>query len=85
MFDLDWYGSDVPAKQCFAVAYEEELTPGEYIEVDLALHVAWAQELNRQERDQHRGDAQEMAEVGPNPHSHPRCDGATVVRLGAGV
>jgi hypothetical protein len=62
-----------------AVAYEKELAPGEYLEVDLPLHYSWENGLERQERDQHCGDGEEMAES--DPHSRPQCSGANVIRL----
>jgi hypothetical protein len=87
LFDLDWYGNGrIPAKQCFAVAYGEEYTPGEYIEVDLPLHYSWEEERRRQERNRTRDDAQEMAEKGPNPYSDSQRCGATVIPFGrAGI
>jgi hypothetical protein len=80
LFDLDWYGTGTPAKQCFAVAYEEELAPGEYMEVGLPLHCSWEEEQRRQKRNRPRDVAQKMTEKGPNP-SDSQCCGANVIPL----
>jgi hypothetical protein len=77
LFDLDWYGSDVSAKQCFAIANEEELAPGEYMEIGPPLHWSWEDERRRQERNGRRGDAQEMAEVPPKEEASANNSGSS--------
>jgi hypothetical protein len=64
LFDFNYMKIGVPPKECFISANEEELAPGEYINVGLPK--SWEEmKLEREERIRRRANAQKIVEASP--------------------